>query len=365
MTDYSTFTDEELLRALKEAEAKDVLNNNLQLALKILLNAGYGAVGNQHFLYYKVENAEAITASGQLVNKWTHVRVNVMLNKILGTPDVNRTLAGDTDSLYLCLDDVVNRLGIQDLSDDEITTKLDEFVKTVMMPQVDKYTDELCVYMNAVNNKMVWEREVIASTAIFVRKKGYVMTVNDSEGVRFKDPKFKVVGLEAVKSSTPEWSRNYLKECYKLALAKDQETLQKRVKEIKKEFKQLSINDISIPRGVNNLEKYMSDETVYIKGTPKHVKAALNHNHLVKILGLNVPLITGGNKIKYIDLKRPNPINQDVIGFTWGMPTEFQLDKYVDRETIWETAFISPLQIFLEALKWTHEERISLESFFS
>jgi DNA polymerase elongation subunit (family B) len=356
---------DDLVKQLKHWEWQDGLNNNLQMALKILLNAGYGAIGNEHFLYYKVENAEAITLSGQLINKWTHVRVNALLNKMLGTVDVNRTVAGDTDSLYLVMDDVVEMMGIRHLSDNEIADQLDQFMKQVLSPKIDQISQELCDYMNGMQNKMVWEREVIAPIAIFVRKKGYTMSIIDSEGVRFTEPKFKVTGLEAVKSSTPEWSRNFLKECYKIALTRDQNKLHARVAEMRKEFMKLSVNDIAIPRGVNNLEKYIDDTSIYIKGTPKHVKAALVHNHLVKERGMNTQLISGGNKIKFIDLKRPNPINQDVIGFNYFLPVEFELDKFVDRDTIFDTAFMSPLLIFLEAIKWSHEPVISLEDFFS
>lgn len=357
---------EEIMQGIIANGKLDVLNNNLQMALKILLNAGYGAVGNAHFLYYKVENAEAITSSGQLINKWTHVRVNALLNKMLGTEGKNRTVAGDTDSLYLVLDDVVEMMGIRHLPDNEIADQLDGFMKQVLSPKIDQFSQELCDYMNGMQNKMVWEREVISPISIFVRKKGYTMNVIDSEGVRFTTPKFKVVGLEAVKARAyPEWSRNFLKECYKIALTGDQDKLHTKVEEIRKAFMQMPVNEIAIPRGVNDLGKYADPDTVYIKGTPKHVKAALNHNHLVQQRGLGIPLINGGNKIKFVDLKRPNPINQDVIGFNYFLPAEFELDKFVDRDTIFETAFMSPLMIFLESIKWSHEPTISLEDFFS
>lgn len=329
------------------------------------MNAGYGAVGNQWFLYYKVENAESITASGQLVNKWTHERVNKLLDTIVGTSNSNRTIAGDTDSIYLCLKDIVDKLGINHLSEDEIADKIDEFMNTVLTPQINKMTNNLCDYMNGMRNMMVWGREAIAPVSIFVRKKGYVMRVIDSEGVRFKEPKIKVVGLESVKSSTPEWSRKFLKLCYTSALDKPESNIHDLVNQINIDFMTMPINDIAIPRGVNNLEKYASgDDSIYIKGTPKNVKAALIHNHLVDKLGINVPKIASGNKIKFIDLKRPNPIQQDVIGFSWFLPTEFELEQFVDRRNILDVSFMSPLQLFLDAIKWAPEPVVSLESFF-
>lgn len=358
-------SDKELLAAIEAEERADVLNGNLQQALKICLNSGYGAVGNQYFLYYKVENAESITASGQLINKWTHVRVNNLLNKLVGSEGVNRTVAGDTDSLYLNMSDVVDKMGIRELTEDEIADKLDNLANTVISPKMESYSNDLCEYMNGMRNKMVWAREVIAPVAIFVRKKGYAMRVIDSEGVRFKEPKIKVVGLESVKSSTPEWSRKLLKKCYTAALDQPESVIHDLVKQVRKDYMAMPVNQIAIPRGVNNIEKYIDDQGLYIKGTPKNVKAAIVHNYLIDQRGLSIPKIVSGNKIKFIDLKRPNPIHQDVIGFTWSLPSEFELEKFVDRRTIFDVSFLAPLQIFLDAIKWTPEPVISLESFFS
>lgn len=365
MYDLDKMSDQEILDAIKAEEAADTINDNLQMALKICLNSGYGAVGNQYFLYYKVENAESITASGQLINKWTHVRVNALLNKLVGTEGVNRTIAGDTDSLYICMADIVNKMGLEGLSEDDIADKLDELAKTLISPKMDAYSSDMCEYMNGMRNKMVWAREAIAPVAIFVRKKGYAMRVIDSEGVRFKEPKIKVVGLESVKSSTPEWSRKLLKKCYTAALDQPESVIHDLVKQVRKDYMSMPVNVIAIPRGVNNLEKYIDNDGLYIKGTPKNVKAALIHNHLIDVKGLSIPKIVSGNKIKFIDLKRPNPIHQDVIGFTWSLPAEFELEKFVDRRTIFDVSFLAPLQIFLDAIKWSPEPVISLDSFFA
>ena len=40
--------------------------NNIQMAKKISLNSAYGAIGNEHFRYYRLANAEAITLSSQV-----------------------------------------------------------------------------------------------------------------------------------------------------------------------------------------------------------------------------------------------------------------------------------------------------------
>lgn len=362
--DVENMSDEEILRALEYEASQEVLYDNLQMAMKILLNAGYGAVGNSSFLYFKIENAAAITLSGQLVNKWTNKRINEFLNQILNTPGAYRTLAGDTDSLYLCLEDVVKKLKLEGKDEDTITDKLDEFCKKIMSPKIDSYTKDLCEYMNGMRNKMVWEREVISPISIYVRKKGYTMMVKDSEGVRYSTPKMKITGLEAIKAGqTPEWARNFLKKCYEVGLTGSEKDLQALVKKIKAEFDKFSPNEIAVPRGVNGLEQYSDEVTIYTKGTPKNVKAALIHNHLIKQKGLGIPPIQSGNKIKYLELKKPNPIDQEVIGFSYFLPEEFGLAEYVDRTKIFEGSFIAPLEIFLTAIKWNWEETISLFDF--
>lgn len=342
---------------LKEA----VLNKNIQQSLKILLNSGYGAIGNAGFLYYLIENAEAITGCGQLVNKWTHERVNGMLNKIVGTTGVNRTIAGDTDSIYLCLNDVVEKAGIQNKSETEITDWLDKFHLTVLDPKIKDWTADLCDYMNASENKMVWGREAIAAQSVFVRKKGYTMRVIDSEGVRYETPKIKVVGLEAKKAAAfPEWSRKFLVECYKIGLTGTEQQLQKKVIELRKVFNGFETSYIAKPSGVSNVSKYHDPQTIYTKGTPKHVKAALVYNHLCDKHNLHAERIGDGHRMKYIELKVPNIINQEVVGFVRKLPDEFGLDRYIARDTIFESSFLSPLRIFLTALNWSDEELVTL-----
>lgn len=350
---------------LNAAEAEAMLCDNLQQGMKILLNAGYGALGNEHFLYFKVENAEAITLTGQLVNQWTCRRLNKQFNKWFKTTDYTYWLYGDTDSGYFTVAPFVDNVLRHVTDKTVIVDSIDKLMKDIVSPFIDKQTDELAKYINSYANKMVWEREVIAESMILTAKKRYAMKVLDSEGVRFAEPKIKIMGLEAVKSSTPGWSRKYLKECYTIALDNDVKRLHDRVLQMRASFKKLSISDIAIPRGVTEVDKYVSATTIYQKGTPKNVKAAIIHNMLVDKYGLrNVAKIVSGDKIKYIDLVKPNPIGQEVVGFMSYLPQEFNLDKYVNRERVFESAFLEPLSIFLESIGWHYEAKLTLADFF-
>jgi DNA polymerase elongation subunit (family B) len=355
-------TSHEDLFHLEEAIA---LFNNLQMAMKILLNAGYGALGNEHFLYFKIENAEAITLTGQLVNMYTSSRVETHLQKMFNTNEP-LWIYSDTDSGYFTLKKFHDAV-LSDVTDiHKKVDVIDSFIKTKITPFIDKTTDVLADYLNSYANKMVWEREVIAESGVFVAKKRYALKVWDSEGVRYNDPKIKIMGLEAIRSSTPQWARKYLKECYAIALDRDEKKLQSRFAEMRAEFMAMPVEKIAIPRGVNGLEKWGSkDASIYTSGTPNHVKAALIHNYMIDLLGLKINKIVSGNKIKFVKLRQPNPIRQDIIAFDNKLPSEFGLDDYVNRPEIFESGFVSPLTLFIQTLNWNYEETVSLEDFFS
>lgn len=339
--------------------------DNLQMAMKILLNAGYGAGANEHFLYFMIENAEAITTSGQLVNRYTSTRVERHLQNLLGTNEP-LWVYSDTDSSFYTLKVFHDKVLSQVTDVQKKVDIIDKFIKTHVDPFIVKQTDALADMLNAYENKMVWEREVIAERCVFVAKKRYAMKVWDNEGVRYKGtPKYKIMGLEAIRSSTPEWARAYLKECYTITLEKDEEKLHDRFAEIEREFMSMPVEKIAIPRGVNQLEKWATgDGEVFKSGTPKNVKAALIHNELVDQKGLKIKKITSGSKIKYIDLKKQNPTGFAVIGFEGYLPKEFGLEQYIDRATIFESSFKSALELFLTPVGWTAVRVVSLEDFF-
>lgn len=336
--------------------------DNMQLGLKVLLNGGYGALGNVNFLYYMVENAEAITLSGQFVNRYCCNRLNETYKKLFD-PNFNYWIYSDTDSGYFSMQPYVDQY-LQGKSRTEILDAIDAFTNRVGDKEMAKYTQELCDYVNGYENRMFYNREVIAERGVFIAKKKYVLSVWDKEGIRYREPKYKIMGMESVKSSTPEWSRNLLKECYIIALEKDEKALQERFKSIEKEFYRYDINTIAIPRGINGINKYKSnDEKLYIKGTPKHVKGVIVHNHLVDKLNLShVEKITEGNKIKYVSLKMPNKTGQQVIAFDTYLPKEFGIEDAVDYSEIFEKSFASALRIFLTSVGWSEEPKNDLNA---
>jgi DNA polymerase elongation subunit (family B) len=336
--------------------------HNLQMGIKILANGGYGALGQKSFLYYKVENAEAITMSGQLVNKWTSGKIDNFL-KLIFNMTAPTWIYSDTDSMYLTIKPFVDTLNISDRQ--KLVDTIDQFCKEVISPKIEEYSNELCEYLNCYEQRMFWAREVISDRAIWIGKKKYVMSVLDSEGTRYKEPKIKITGMESVKSSTPAWSRKFLKDIYIIGLYKDEAAMHDYLEGVRSQFDLMDISDIAIPSGINEVQKYVNWETGgFMKGAPKHVKAAITYNNMIEKHGLiKLQKITGGERIKYIELLEPNPAGHETIAFDGYLPEEFKLEKYIDADAIYEKSFIKPLRIFIKPIGWKEERSIDMFSF--
>ena len=350
----------------KDLTKKIATYHNIQWAKKISLNSAYGAIGNQYFRYYDVRQATAITTSGQFVIRFIENKVNEYMNTILKTHDkVDYIVASDTDSIYLTLDKLVEAT-CKDKSKEHILRFINKVVDSRIQPFLDKCFAELADYTNAIDNKMVMKREVIADKGIWTAKKRYMLNVLDEEGIIYEKPKLKIMGIEAVKSSTPEVCRGKIKEAINLIMTKDQDTLQKFVADFRTEFEKMSAEQISFPRSCNNLAKYRHANDVFIKGTPIHVKGALIYNHQVQQykLGNKYPLIQEGDKIKFVKLVEPNPFKFDVISYITKLPKEFKLDNYIDHDTMFQKTFLDPLSFILNSIGWSYEKKASLEAFF-
>ena len=349
------------------ATAKEISRcHNIQWAKKIALNSAYGAIGNQYFRYYDVRQATAITSSGQFVIRFIEKNVNEYMNKILKTHDkVDYIVASDTDSIYLTLDKLVEAT-CKDKSKADTLKFLNKVVNSRIEPFIDKCFAELADYTNAIKQKMVMKREVIADKGIWTAKKRYMLNVLDEEGITFEEPKLKIMGIEAVKSSTPEVCRGKIKEAIKLIMTKGEDELQAFVAEFKKEFYQMTAEQISFPRSCNNLKKYMHGSNIFIKGTPIHVKGALIYNHQLKQFKLHrkYPLIQEGDKIKFLKLKEANPFKFDVISYVTKLPSEFKLQEYIDYDIMFQKTFLDPMGFILNSIGWTYEKTASLEDFF-
>jgi DNA polymerase elongation subunit (family B) len=352
----------------KELEKQIAKYNNIQLAKKVTLNSAYGAIGNQYFRFFDIRIAEAITLSGQLSIRWIENKLNRYVNELLKTKNVDYVIASDTDSIYLNLGPVINKYVSEknNVPKIKVIRAMDEFCEKKLQPFIDRSYQELSEYTNAYAQKMKMKREALADKAIWTAKKRYLINVYNNEGVEYKTPKLKIMGLEAVKSSTPNICRNKIKEAFEVILTKSQDDLMRFVSEFRKEFKTLPVEEIAFPRSVNGIKEYSDKNSIYSKGTPVHVKGALIYNFALKSKNLEKKYqeIKEGEKIKFIYVKEPNPLQCTVISFLTTIPKEFDLHQYLDYDTQFEKTFLDPLNIVLNSIDWRSEKTNTLDNFF-
>jgi len=325
--------------------------------------------------------AEGITLTGQATIRWAELNLNNYLNDVLKPSNVTSVplkpsnapntvkqtkkdyvVAIDTDSVYVCLDDLVKRFKPVNPVD-----FLDKICSTALEDLLTKCYAELYSSLGGIQNHMVMGREVIADRGIWTAKKRYILNVHDNEGVRYAKPKLKIMGIEAIKSSTPAICRQALKDIFKRIIETDEATVQSDIANFKLQFKSASPEEVSFPRGVNNIGKWSDRDTIYKKGTPIHIRGAILHNSIVtqKKLSKSIQKITSGDKIKFTYLIKPNPIKENVVAFVDYLPKEFKLDKYVDYNMQFEKTFLGAITPVLDAVGWQSERQLTLESFFS
>ena len=352
----------------KDLEKEIARCNNIQMSKKIALNSAYGAIGNQYFRYFKLANAEAITLSGQVSIRWIENKMNQKMNNILKTDGKDYVIASDTDSIYLHMGDLVDRVyEDREKTTEEVVTFLNKVCEKQLEPYIDASYEELADYVNAYDQKMQMKRENIADRGIWTAKKRYILNVWDSEGVRYEQAKLKIMGIEAIKTSTPAPCRKFLKDAFTILMTGTEDEVIDYIEQCRKEFKSLPASEIAFPRTVSNVEKWKSPSDMYLKGCPIHVRGAILYNHWTKKKNIDhkYASINNGEKIKFCYLKTPNWMHENVISFIQDFPTELDLDKHVDYDLQFSKSFIEPIKVILDCIGWETERKNTLESFFS
>lgn len=376
------YYDERKLVKKKMLEAKQVLENNTdksdlqkvyqierdinryenqQMAIKILMNSLYGAMGNQYFRYFDLRVAEGITLTGQLAIRWAEKAMNTRLNKLLSTNNKDYVIAIDTDSLYVSFADLISKFNPKSPVD-----FLDEVCRTEFEKILNDAYAELHERFHCYSNRMEMKRESIADRGIWTAKKRYILNVYDNEGVRYAEPKLKIMGIEAIKSSTPSVCREALKQLFKVIISGSETKTQKAISSFKEYFSTLPPEEVSFPRGVSDIKKWADKQTKYKKGVPIHVRGAIVYNYAIREKGLEKKYTTiqNGDKIKFCYLKMPNSLRENVISFNQYLPSELQIHKYIDYDTQFEKTFLDPILPILDAIGWAYADNKTLEDFF-
>lgn len=367
-SEYKKTPTVEIGTRIKALERDVSRYHNMQLALKIQLNAAYGALSNEYFRWYDDRLAESVTMSGQLAILWLEKKINSYLNDTLfkNAPDKKQdyVIAMDTDSLYVRLSQLVSEIyPRQDIvRKSVIVGMLDRGCKLKIEPYVQKCCDELCDYTNAFAKTLKMKREAIADKAIWSAGKNYILNVWDQEGVTYDAAKLKLVGISAVKSSTPSVCRTAVSESLNIVMNGTNDQLIEYVSTFRDRFNSMSFEDVAFPRGVSDIDKYYHPQIIFTKGAQAHIRSALIYNHLIKKLGLQnkYQSVSNGDKIKFAYLLEPNPIHQSVVGTPGTLPEEFEIEKYVDKDMQFAKAFVEPLKAITDIIGWKLETESTL-----
>jgi len=350
---------------LYRIERDIAINENQQMSIKILLNSLYGALGNKYFRFFDQRIAEGITLTGQLTIRWAEQAVNGYINKLLNSPNGNSpkdyVIAIDTDSVYVSLDELVKKF-----NPTNVTDFLDSVCQDKIVPMLAKSYENLYATLGGIENKMVMDREVIADVGIWTAKKRYILNVQDNEGVRYAEPKLKIMGIEAIKSSTPMPCRDALKAIFKEIVSGSEAQVQASIDQFKTYFKSLAPHEIAFPRGITKIAAFKDLQTIYKKGTPIHARGGLLYNKLLLDLSLQKKHqpIGNGEKIKFVYLRTPNSLHENVISFPEYLPEEFGLHKYVDYDMQFQKTFLDAIEPVLNAIGWSSKEIATLNDFF-
>lgn len=348
--DLKELSNEQLQELHDDYKQRVDLNHNGSTAIKELLNGGYGALSNQYNRWYSDDLAESITLTGQVAIQWVARKLNAFMNDILKTDDEDYVIAIDTDSVIVKVDAIKNLIfGDREPSEEERFEKMMKFSKKVENV-IEEACEELYREMNVMEKSLHMKLEAVGS-AVWMAKKRYAMSLLGFKGVMYTPRRLKIQGLEAIRSSTPQYCREAIKKAIPLIIEGKKEEIRKFLNEIEGEFNSLAFHQVAFPRTVNNLEKYEDSRNIYKSGCPIHVRAALVHNHYLKKNKLDntYPLIRSGDNIRFSYMIMPNPTMENVFACPDEMPEEIPLQDFVDRRKQFQKTFYDPLQSMFEA----------------
>jgi DNA polymerase elongation subunit (family B) len=345
-----------------------------QLVQKILLNSMYGVLGLPAFRFYDIDNAEAVTITGQTVIKKTAEMANIKYNKELGTKE-DYNVYIDTDSIYMMAEPLVKHR----------YPEYKTFDQNRMAQEVNIIADETQSFLNSFydllaerffcipkdKHRFEIKKEYISKAGFWVAKKRYAQWMILKNGIPCD--KLDVKGLDVVRSSFPKAFQDYMSGMLKdILMGKDNDYVDKKLLDFKKSMMTLPVNKIAKGGAIKELSKYdngkwRKDSGLQIanfeKGTPAHVKAGISYNRLLKFF--DCPFkhepIRDGDKVKWVYLKQ-NPLGLDTVAFKdYNDPKEIMdfVEQYVDRDMIFKAELENKLDDFYKALKW---EKASTET---
>jgi DNA polymerase elongation subunit (family B) len=336
----------------KETTSSIQYFDTLQYTLKILLNSIYGTFANKHSAFMDIDNASSITLTGQAVAKAGGHIINEFAKETFKT-DNSLILSGDTDSLYITIQPILDKLNIK-LADNNIVTEQSHTIINAIDKHLGtKILDWAREELNSADPRFVFKREAIADVGAFLQKKRYILHILDDEGVPVS--KFKYVGVELARSTTPQKVKEVIKKTVNTAfLSRDVKKTNEVFREAYDTFKTLSVAEAAFRKSVKEYEKYSQGASLskFNKATPCHVKASIAYNLLLNELELETKYetIKSGQKIKYFYASK-NKYGLDAIAFTSEYPEEFNSIK-IDYDKMFSKIVVPPIESVYEAIGW-------------
>ena len=354
--ELNSLSTDDLRELFKESKNKESLYNTRQLSEKTLINSLYGALANKWFPLFNEDMAAAITSNGRyFIQKLANYIEDSLQN--LNPSNDKYIVYGDTDSVYFTITPFMDKYQEKNpgLTLNEYVDWADSFEKKIVHPVITKCIDDFSVELNAFNKDVIGaEREIISDCAVFAEKKKYYARVRDSEGTRYpeNDPYIKVMGLEVIKSSTPEWSKKMLREAIPIILDKSEQDVRQWINDIKQSFITEDVAKISSVGGVSRIDYDLNGKTTVPIGS----RAAIKHNLYIKENGLEdkIAPIQAGDKCKRVYLQEPNKFNSNIIAFT---NEQFcsEIKDCIDFDTQFHKGFLKPLELMTNCLGYDLE----------
>ena len=341
---------------------------------KIVLNSLYGVLGLPVFRFYDLDNAEATTTTGQQLIKFSKKITNHFYNNELGTAD-DYVIYIDTDSIFASAVPLIKkRFPNQELTETMMTQRIMEIcgeVQDYLNKSYDYFAKKFC---NIDDHVFDIKQEVIAKSGLFITKKRYGLRIINDAGRKVN--KIHVKGLDTIRSNFAVAMKDLLQNVLDDILADvPKEKIDERISVFKRNMTSLHYDVMANPIGVKGIGKYevKDSENVfssYKKGTPVHVKSAINYNSLIDYWyeGKRYGKITNGNKIKWVYLKE-NEFGFDTIAYKgYEDPPQIldMIKKYIDHSKMYEQAMSKKVGMFYKALDWggVEDTTTSMSRFF-
>ena len=192
----------------------------LQLTQKVLLNSFYGVLGLKTFRFHDLDNAGAITATGQSVIKFSAHVINSYYKNETGKDhfiNANGNKAEfsfytDTDSTFVSSLPLIEKRypDFDETNEQFMIEKTNEIASEIQNHVNVMYDQYAAVFLNTIDHRFQIKQEYVAKSGLWIAKKRYAQWVIFKEGK--PTDKLDIKGMDVVRSSFPTDFKKIMKE---------------------------------------------------------------------------------------------------------------------------------------------------------